>query len=142
MIEFTVVISVVRFRRRYCRRNWIDLAVILLPLLDFVQLAQMGQILALKQLTRTARLYRLRGVVIRGWRTVLTLDVIDRLLRRAPEDRLERLRFRLAEQQEEMDLTLEEIGRLEAIVAERQRRRDAARNTPQTLETRHVDAEP
>ncbi len=122
VLEFVLVMSVTRNRWRYVRQNWIDVAVILLPLLDFLRIPQLGQVLALKQLTRTARLYRLRGLVIRAWRAVLTLKMIDKVILRDPAIRLDRRRQLLMEMQEEVARLQLEIRQLEVLLEARQRR--------------------
>ncbi len=139
VLEFVLVISVSRHRWRYCRQNWVDIAVIGLPLLDFLRIAQLGQILALKQLTRTARVYRLRGLVVRAWRALLTLEVIDKILRRDPEIRLEKCRLLLSEKHEEVEMLKNKIRRLEHLVAVHRQKREVAAH-PDAKHREPVDA--
>ena len=95
VFEFVIMISVVPKKWKYCRTNWIDLAVVLLPLVSFMGAARLGRLVKLKQLTRTAKIYRMRGLALRMWRAIVALEVIDKILRRRPEQLAERLRAQI-----------------------------------------------
>lgn len=114
--EFILMISVAERKIKYCKAHWIDLAVIMLPLVAFLRVGRLGRLLRLQQLTKTARMYRMRGVLMKLYRAVLLLDVIDRLLRGGPEQKLPRLRETLAEKEREIAELRQEITELEAIV--------------------------
>lgn len=77
LIEFVVKITIAESRFEYVRRNWLDVVIILVPLL---------RPLRLSSLTRTVRLFKLRGVSLKLLRSVIMLfvsfEVADRLLRR------------------------------------------------------------
>lgn len=97
---------------KFAKDNWLDLAIVLLPLLEFVlakwrgaplaRLLRAGQALSPEQLARMERLYRLRGVAAEGWHALLLLNFVARLLGQTPERRLARVRERIAELQEEI----------------------------------------
>ena len=112
VFEFVVMVSVVEKKVRYCKQNWIDLLVVLLPLVSFMGAARLGRLLKLKQLSRTAKIYRMRGLALRSWRAVVALDVIDMLLRRDPNQRVDNLRSQIEERQQEIDHLHSEIERL------------------------------
>lgn len=113
VFEFVVMFSVVEKRLNYCRENWIDLAIVLLPLVSFMGAARLGRLVKLKQLTRTAKIYRIRGLALRAWRAVVALEVIDKVLRRNSEQQIERLRFKIEEKQKEIDILESELKRLQ-----------------------------
>lgn len=117
--EFVLVVAAVEKRWRYCRQHWINLAVIVLPAIAFLRVVQIGRLLAIKQLVRTTRIFRLRGLVFRAWRAILALNMLDMILRRDPAVQLDRTRDLLIEKQEELDVLRLEIERLERLVAER-----------------------
>jgi len=117
-LEFVVMISIVAHKARYCKQHWIDIAVIVLPLVAFMRAARLGRLIRLNQLGRTVRVFRLRGLLMRVYRGVLVLDVIDRLLRIKPERRLPRLEEALAEKQLEIDELRKEIGECQASIDE------------------------
>ena len=113
VFEFVIMISVVDRKLAYCRKNWIDLAIVLLPMLSFMRAARLGTVVQLKQLSRTARIYRLRGIALRTWRAFVTLDVLDMLLRRDPTYQMEKLQEEIAEQAEELNYLKSELARME-----------------------------
>ncbi|WP_339729180.1 hypothetical protein [uncultured Gimesia sp.] len=100
-MEFMVMISIVEKRLEYCRKHWIDLAVIILPMIT-PMITFMGA-LRLAQLTKTARVFRLKSLVIKLYRALLVLEVISRVLQRNPEKRIERLEVVLAEKEREIE---------------------------------------
>ena len=115
-LEFILMISVAEKKLRYCFTNWMDLAIVALPLLDFLPLLRtlrLTRVLELQQMTRLGRLYRLRGLLLKLWRAILLLDVLYRLIGNAKERRLLRLKELLTAKKEEIDDLLKEIDELE-----------------------------
>jgi hypothetical protein len=100
--EFVVMIKVVERKLLYCKQNWIDIVVILLPLILFLRAARLGRLIKLQQLSRTAKMYRMRGLALRTWRAFVTLDVIDKILRRTPAYRYEKIRSQIMEKEREL----------------------------------------
>jgi hypothetical protein len=90
-VEFVVMCSLADRKLEYCRAHWLDLAIILLPLAAFLRVLRLGRLLRLQQLGRTARAFRMRGVMIRAWRALLLLDAVRRILHGRPERQLKRL---------------------------------------------------
>jgi hypothetical protein len=115
--EFILRLSIAPSKLDYCKRHWIDLAIVLLPLLAFLRALQLGRLLRLQQLTRTARVFRLRGVMLRAWRALLLVDAVNRLLNGPPGRRLVKLRATLAQKEHELEELRAEIARLEKAVA-------------------------
>lgn len=116
VFEFVIMFSVVKKRVQYCRQHWIDIAVILLPLVSFLGAARLGRLVKLNQLTRTAKIYRMRGLAIRAWRAVVALDGIDTILRRDPEYRVEKLRVQIEEREKEIEHMRVQLKTLEASI--------------------------
>lgn len=115
-IEFTIEVSVAPSPLRYTVQNWMDLAIVALPLVDFLpvlRLLRLTRVLELQQLSRLGRLYRLRGLLLKAWRAILLLEMLHRLLGNAKEKRLKRLRELLAARQEELEDLRKEIEELE-----------------------------
>jgi hypothetical protein len=77
LVEFVIKIAIAESRWEYVKRNWIDLVIVVVPLL---------RPLRLTSLTRTIRLFKLRGVGLKLLRSAVMLfvsfEVADRLLRR------------------------------------------------------------
>jgi hypothetical protein len=90
-LEFVVMCSLSDKKLQYCRQHWLDLAVILLPLVAFLRALRLGRLLRLQQLSKTARVYRMRGVMMRAWRALLVLEIVRRIVQGRPEQRLKRL---------------------------------------------------
>lgn len=118
--EFLVMISIVERKVRYCKEHWIDIAVICLPLIAFLRTARLGRLLRLNSLAKTARAYRLRGLLMRTYRAFLVLEVIQRLLRPDPQKRLAQLREILAEKEAELEELRSEMRRLEGDLSAEQ----------------------
>lgn len=120
-LEFILMVSVAERRIAYCIQNWMDLAIVILPLIDFLPILRiwrLGQLLRLNQLNRMSRLYRLRGMLMKAWRAILLLEMITRLLGNYKERRLKKLRdlvtakeIELAELRQEMRELQEELDR-------------------------------
>jgi voltage-gated potassium channel len=123
--EFLTMIGIVERKVRYCKEHWIDLAVILLPLIAFLRVARLGRLLRLQQLSKTARVYRIRGLMMRAYRAVLVLELVERLMRGTPEKQLAKLREQLAEKEQEVAALRSQIESLlaeTAVVAEEPQR--------------------
>ncbi|GEM_PF-762428 len=95
--EFIVMASAAEEKFTYCWQHWLDLAIILLPLISFARALRLGR------LGNMSRLYRLRGLALRAFRAVLLLDVFKRLLLLRPERRLARLQRSLGVKERELD---------------------------------------
>ncbi len=116
-VEFFVMIAVVDNKLQYCKQHWIDIVVIVLPFVAFLRFLRLGQVLRLQQLSQLARAYRLRGVTMRLWRSILLLDLLARLARSNPEKQLQKLRQMIAEKETELELLRERVRELEAEIA-------------------------
>ncbi len=98
-VEFIVMSTVSQKRLIYIVQHWINLAIILLPLLaflrgfQFIRLLRMGKVL---------KVYRLRGLGLRAWQGMVALEVLERLLHRDPESRLRHLREVLEEKEQDV----------------------------------------
>ena len=124
--EFIVMITLADKKLRYCKQHWLDLAIILLPMISFlrslrvVRAARAARLARLQQLTKMGRLYRLRGLAMRAFRGVLLLELINRVLRIKPERRLRALREQLQEKEREVARLRGEIAAVEALIVSRQ----------------------
>jgi hypothetical protein len=106
--EFAIKVSAGRHPLVYCKERWIDLAIVVLPLLEFARsaladLAPVARLLRLtravahEQLARMGQMYRVRGLIAKGWRAVLVLRVVARLTGNTPEKQLRKLEGQIAE---------------------------------------------
>lgn len=106
--EFAIKVSATRRPFVYSKERWLDLAIVILPLFEFVlhMLAEAGPVARLLRLTRAAapeqlarmgQIYRLRGLLMKGWRAVLVLRLIAKLTGNTPEKQLRRLEAQIAD---------------------------------------------
>jgi len=123
-IEFIVMVSATDKKFAYVKKNWIDLAIILLPLVSFlrslriVRTANIAKFAKVQQLTKMTRIYRMRGLMAKSIRALMVLEVMHRVLKITPEKRIEKLRLQLEEKEEEANEIRAQIKRLKAQVAE------------------------
>ncbi|QDT92026.1 hypothetical protein [Gimesia algae] len=110
-LEFIVMISIEHKRVDYCRKHWIDLAVICLPMIAFLRAFRMAGLL------KSARVFRLKSLVMKLYRALLMLEVINRLLQRNPEKRITRLEAQLLEKEREINEIKTEIAMLSDRIA-------------------------
>jgi hypothetical protein len=117
-VEFIVMVSVAENKLAYCKKHWLDLAIILLPLVSFLRtlrvlragkLVKLGK---LQQVSRVIRVYRLRGVAMRALRALMVLEVIHRVFRTKPENRIKKLEQQCREKEHELAELHEEIARI------------------------------
>jgi hypothetical protein len=123
-LEFTVMISVVDRKLRYCRQHWIDILVIVLPLVAFLRSLRLARLARLNQIGRFTRLYRLRGSVVRAQRGMVVASVVERKLLRNPGKQLAKLQDALVEKEREAETLRTQIRDLELEI---RRQEDAKR---------------
>jgi hypothetical protein len=81
VVEFVIKIGIAEHRVEYVRRNWLDLVIILLPLLRPLRAFR-----ATQGITKTTRVFRLRGVGMKCAKYIFTivigLEATERMLQR------------------------------------------------------------
>lgn len=123
-VEFIVMVSVADSKLSYCKKHWLDLAIILLPLISFLRslrllrATKVVKIGKLQQLSRLVRVYRMRGVAMRGLKALMLLEVLHRLLRTKPEKRLKQLERMYIEKQHELNELAEAIERFKRTIVD------------------------
>jgi len=136
-IEFIVMVSATDKKLVYVKKNWIDLAIILLPLVSFlrslriVRTANIAKFAKAQQLTKMSRIYRMRGLMAKSIRALMVLEVVHRVLKVTPEKRIEKLRIQLAEKEEEANEIRSQIKCLQAQKKEFETKRPTADNVTQ-----------
>jgi hypothetical protein len=115
-VEFVLMLSLTAKKLDYCKRHWLDIIIISLPIIYFLRALRLGRLLRLQSLSKTVRVYKLRGVLMRTYRALLLVDAITRLLHGGPEKRLEKLRRQLAEQETALAELRADIAVLEARI--------------------------
>jgi len=106
--EFIIMISATDKKLAYIKKNWVDLAIILLPLISFlrtVRVLRLARLTKVQKLAKVGRIYRMRGLGMKAFRALLMFEVIHKVLRITPEKSIEKLK----EKKAEMELDLAEI---------------------------------
>ena len=111
--EFILMSAIAEAKFRYIAKNWINLAIILLPLIAFLRGFRIVRLLRLGKATKVLKTYRLRGLGMRAWRGVVTLELIELLLYRRPESRLARLKAKLQDHEHDLEILRHRIRSLE-----------------------------
>lgn len=98
---------------RFAQERWLDVAIVVLPMLEFVltrwvdaaplaRLLRAGRALSPEQIARMQRLYRLQGLATKAWHALLLLEGVSRLLGHTPEKRLAQLEEQIADLEEQL----------------------------------------
>jgi voltage-gated potassium channel len=116
--EFIVMVSVAEKKLAYCKEHWIDLAIILLPLVSFLRTlsvartTRLASLMRIQQLSNLVRAYRLRGTALKAFRVLVLFDLTERLLRVSDERRIAKMEKELAEMEKQSRLLRQRIARL------------------------------
>jgi len=113
-MEFVVMFSIVKKKIQYLKKHWVDLLIVLLPLVAFLRVMRISQLVRLQQVTKASRVYRIRGLSLRVWRGLLAMDVISRLLQQTPESRIASMQKQIDEKESEIEELRQEIARIES----------------------------
>jgi len=119
--EFIVMVNSSAKKIAYVKANWIDLAIILLPLVAFLR--------SFSALAKIGRAYRMRGIIIKTVRALTLLEIADRLTGSDPAKKLQRLNDQYQEKSEELRELRDQINFLESELASAQLLRPVASNS-------------
>lgn len=100
--EFILLVSLAEKKLDFCKKNWINLVIILLPLFAFLRSFQLFRFLRMAKAGRLMRAYRLRGLLTRMVKIALVFNLLDRLLSRNPDKYDAHLRQKIAEKEAEL----------------------------------------
>jgi hypothetical protein len=132
-VELILMVAVSDRPWRYCFLHWLDVAIVLLPvveMLPLLRLARLGRVLRLEQLLRWGRLARLQALLAHGWRAFLVLEIVQRLTGRSLERRLAQLQGLLRAREEEAAELRREIAEVEERISQKAMRRPTAVPSP------------
>jgi voltage-gated potassium channel len=130
--EFILMYSVAEKKLAYCKDHWIDLVIILLPLVSFlrsiraIRAMRLAKLAKAHQLSRMGRIYRLRGLAVKAFRALLLFEVVYRITGITPQKRLERLELTLAEKEDELEDLREQVETLKKVVARQKKAEEEA----------------
>jgi voltage-gated potassium channel len=112
-LEFIVMSALAEKKLHYLATHWINLTIIALPFLAFLRGIQFLRLGRLGKLAKALKVYRLRGLGLRAWHGMITLELIERLVLRKREKRIRHLRARLRDKEREVERLRRRIRSLE-----------------------------
>jgi len=118
-IEFLIMFSATDKRLTYIKKNWIDLAIILLPLVSFlrsIRALRLARLAKVQKLAKMGRVFRMRGLLMKSMRALMLLGFVNRILRITPEKRLAKMNALYEERAEELAELKTEINELEESI--------------------------
>lgn len=108
--EFLWMVAAAPDKASYCLKNWINLVIIVLPLVAFLRVLTTFRFARMIRAGKLLRAYRLRGLWTRLWRLALLFNLIERLQKRDPakycaalEEKISDLEEQLAETRAKLD---------------------------------------
>ncbi len=106
-----------RNKLTYCKKNWLDIAIILLPFIGFLRPLRMVRTSQLARMSQLGRTYTLRVLGTRLIQHVMLMAAVRRLLYRAPEKELQKWHVLLTEKEEEVQEIKQKIAQIEQEIA-------------------------
>lgn len=129
-LEFILMISVTPKKLKYVLRHWLEILVIALPMLAFLRTARLGRLARLKDLSKTVRVYRTKGLYARWWRAIIALELIDRVQRIDMDSYLSSLEDQYEEKREEISRLEQKLEETRKEVAARKANRALSSEIP------------
>lgn len=114
--EFILMFSITNEKIDYCKKHWMDLLIILLPLISFFRTLRVLRVLKLQQVSKV---YRFRGVFMKVRNALLLADAVQRILYPNPSAQLKSLQKKLKENARQR----KELERQVLIAVERYRKK-------------------
>ena len=122
-MEFLWMVAAAPSKVTYCLKNWINLVIILLPLVAFLRMLNIFRFTRMLRAGKLLRAYRLRGLWTRLWRLALLFNLLDRLQQRDPAQYCAILEKKIANLEEE-------LAKLHAKLAEQRNKVAASSSQP------------
>lgn len=127
-VEFILGASAAPNLLRFLKAKWLDVAIVVLPMLEFVlthwvdaapiaRLLRLGRAISPEQIAGIQRMYRLRGLAMKAWHAFLLLGGIGRLMGDVDRKRLKELETRIEALEEELLELHKEAEELRAKIA-------------------------
>lgn len=123
--EFILLVSVAQKKLAYCKTHWLDIVIILLPLFSFLRTLQ---VMRASQISKMARVYRLRGTAVRALRALILLEFFQRIAGRDPAVRIDRMEKQLEDVELQAKILRRRIGFLRNVLREQEKAEALAAN--------------
>ena len=101
-LEFILMISLAPKKLAFCKKHWINIVIILLPLLAFLRSLQLFRFLRMAKAGKLMRAYRLKGLGTRVAKLAVVFNLVDRMLSRNPEKYCAHLEEKIAEREDDL----------------------------------------
>lgn len=101
-VEFLWMVAAAPNKITYCLKHWINLVIILLPLVAFLRVLNAFRFARMIRAGKLLRAYRLRGLFTRLWRLALLFNILERLQQRDPAKYCAGLEKKIAELESEI----------------------------------------
>lgn len=118
-LEFVVMASLAPKKLAYCKKHWINIVIIILPLVAFLRTLQIFRFLRLARAGKLAKAYRLRGLATRTLKIALAFNLVERILSMNPERYAASLEDKIAEKEEELADLRGKLDQMRCKIAER-----------------------
>lgn len=118
--EFIIMVSATDKKIAYVKKNWIDLAIILIPLVSFLRtlrVLRLAKLAKIQKIARLGRVYRVRSLGMKVMRAFMMFGLVNKILNITADKRLAKLNAELEERSIEMDELKKEITQLEEKIA-------------------------
>lgn len=115
--EFVLMFFITNEKLDYVKKNWIDLLIIILPLVYFLRSVR---VLRLARLNSLAKVYRMRGVIMKIRQALVLADFVQRIMFPNPQAQLKSLQKKLKYNKQQRL----EIERLTLMAVERIKKRN------------------
>ena len=115
-IEFIVMVSATKKKFQYIKKNWIDLVIIVLPLVSFlrtIRILRLAKLARVQQITKVTRMYRMRGLIANVMRGFMLTELVNKVLRIKPEKTLAKLQESKANKEQELQAIQSKIEMIE-----------------------------
>lgn len=116
--EFIWMLSATPAKLAYCQKHWINLVIILLPLVAFLRVLNLFRFTRLLRAGKLLRAYRLRTLQSRLWRLALLFNLLERLQQRNPEKYCAGLEKKIGEMEAEAARLRGKLERFRALAKE------------------------
>ena len=146
-VEFIVLLNVSDRKFEFVKKHWIDLAIILLPIVMFLrtlralQMLRVARFAKLQQLTNLSRVYRVRGVAMKALRALMMLEVVGRVIPVSLQKKLVRLQREMHDKTEDLEELQLEIDKVKAEIVREQADQAKLEQASEDLETEIVPTE-
>ncbi|NNE80979.1 MAG: hypothetical protein HKN18_11985 [Silicimonas sp.] len=118
-LEFVVMVSLAPKKLAYCKKHWINIVIIILPLVAFLRSLQLFRFLRMTQAGKLVRAYRLRGLITRSLKIALAFNLIERFMSMNPERYAASLEDKIAETEDELSELRQKLAEVQRNVEER-----------------------